>query len=152
MSSERFCANSGRTFGYISYAIKKLKNCNFWFLTCWLTKGQQVISSSFFFFFFLFPPFLSGGIANAKYQIQMNIAFIILCRTPSEHQTKVQTRTSNPNLDWTLTEPWPNLNWSSTKPQPNFDLTLTVPQPNLDGTSTKPRPNLDWTLTKPNVK
>ena len=54
------------------------------FLTCRLTKGQQVISSAFF---FLFPPFLSGGIANAKYQIQMNIDFIILYRTPSEPQT-----------------------------------------------------------------
>ena len=124
------------------------------------------------------PPFLLGGIANAKYQIQMNIAFIILYRTPSEPQTKVQTRTSNPNLDWTsspyldrtLTKPWPNLDQTLTKPQLtlteirlNLDRSSTKPQPNFNLTSTKPwlyhnqtltelQPNLDGTLTKPNVK
>ena len=83
------------------------------------------------------PPFLLGGIANAKYQIQMNIAFIILYRTPSEPQTKVQTRTSNPNIDRTLIEPRPKLDRTSTEPQPNLNRTSTEPQPNLDRTSTK---------------
>ena len=101
----------------ISWRVSKVSDLNH-FLTCRLTKGQQVISSAFFRLFCCFlPPFLSGGITNAKYQIQMNIAFIILYRTPSELKTKVKTWTLNPNLDWTsspyldrtLTKPWPNL-------------------------------------------
>ena len=100
------------------------------FLTCWLTKGQQVISSAFFLFppvsgFFQFPPFLSGGIANAKYKIQMDIAFLILYRTPSEPQTKVQTQSSNPNIDRTLTEPQPNLDGTSADLWPNLNRTST---------------------------
>ena len=71
------------------------------------------------------PPFLLGGIANAKYQIQMNIAFIILYRTPSEPQTKVQTRTTNPNLDRSSHELRLNFYQTSTKLQPNFDQTPT---------------------------
>ena len=142
------------------------------FLTCRLTKGQQVISSAFF---FLFPPFLSGGIANAKYQIQMNIDFIILYRTPSEPQTggrnwgaiappsfrdlfsKFWEFFENPLFAIYCSPPIKNLlpptltsNQSSKpnfKPKPwqKFDRTSTELQP----TSTEPQPNIGQTLTEP---
>ena len=117
--------------------------------------------------FHFLPPvsafFVRGYSECKKYQIQMNITFIILYRTLSEPQTKVQTRTSNPNLGRTSTEPQPNFGRTSTKlrpsigqtssePKPDLDWTSSEPWPSLNKASTKPRPNLHQTLTKPNVK
>ena len=93
-------------------------------------------SAGYKFRFLPVSPFFVRGYSECKISNSNEYSFYNLYRTPSEPQTKVQTQTSNPNLDWTLTEPWPNLNRSSTKPQPNFDLTLTVPRPNLNRTST----------------
>ena len=62
----------------------------------------------------------------------MNITFIILYRTLSEPQTKVQTRTSNPNLGRTSTEPQPNFGRTSTKLRPNIGQTSSEPKPDLD--------------------
>ena len=88
-------------------------------------------SAGYKFRFPVLPPFLSGGTANAKYQIQLNITFIILYRTSSEPQTKVQTQTWL-NFNRTLTELQLNLNQTSTEPQLNLNQTLTETWPNLD--------------------
>ena len=143
------------------------------FLTCWLTKGQQVISSAFF-----SSAFFVRGYSECKISNSNEYSFY----NPIQNPFWTSNQSSNPNfkpkpwlnfkpipwpnLNQTLTEPWPNLDQTSTyldrnstepRPifdqtstelQPNLDQTLTVPQPNLDRTSTKPRRNLDQTECK----
>ena len=106
-------------------------------------------SAGYKFRFLPVSPFFVRGYSECKISNSNEYSFYNLYRTPSEPQTKVQTQSSNPNLDRTSTEPQPNLDWTSTEPQPNISRTLTEPQPDLNRTSTKPWPNLDQTSTKP---
>ena len=130
MSSERFCANSGRTFGYISYAIKKLKNCNFWFLTCWLTKGQQVISSALFRFPVSSSAFFVRGYSECKISNSNEYSFY----NPIQNPFWTSNQNSKPNFK---PKPLPKFDQTSSELRPNFDLTSTELRPNFNRTECK---------------